>query len=65
MTMDVSEKLMLGTYDCIFKAIMLDINNREYLKEIIHYVTNIPLEELENIEIKNSEHIINQKKDKK
>ena len=44
---------------------MLDKNNREYLKEIIHYVTNIPLEGLENIEIKNSEHIVNHKKDKK
>ena len=27
-------KLMLGVYDCIFKAIMLDPNNRDYLKEI-------------------------------
>ncbi len=29
-------KLMLGTYDCIFKVIMLDPENRDYLKEIIH-----------------------------
>lgn len=52
---------MLGVYDCIFKAIMLDPNNRDYLKEMIHYITEIPLFELENIEIKNTEHIINNK----
>ncbi len=36
MTTSVSTELMLGTYDCIFKAIMLDPENRDYLKEIIH-----------------------------
>ena len=51
-------KLMLGVYACIFKAIMLDPNNRDYLKEIIHYVTDIPLSDLENIQIKNTEHLI-------
>ena len=58
-------KLMLGVYDCIFKAIMLDPNNRDYLKEIIHYVTDIPLSDLENIKIKNTEHLISNKKNKK
>ena len=58
-------KLMLGVYDCIFKAIMLDPNNRDYLKEIIHYVTDIPLSDLENIKIKNTEHLISNKNNKK
>ena len=58
-------KLMLGVYDFIFKAIMLDPNNRDYLKEIIHYVTDIPLSDLENIKIKNTEHLISNKKNKK
>ena len=63
--MKTKTKLMLGVYDCIFKAIMLDPNNRDYLKEMIHYITEIPLSELENIEIKNTEYTISNKKDKK
>ncbi len=47
-TTRTSSELMLGIYDCIFKAIMLDPENRDYLKEIIHYVTGISLSELEN-----------------
>ena len=58
-------KLMLGTYDCIFKAIMLDKNNIDYLKELIHYITKIPMIDLRNIEVVNSEHIVDNKKDKK
>ena len=56
---------MLGVYDCIFKATMLDIENREYLKEMIQCITKIPKEELKNIEIKNTEYTITNKKDKK
>ena len=58
-------KLMLGIYDCIFKAIMLDKKNTDYLKEMIHYITEIPISDLKNIEVSNSEHIVNNKKDKK
>lgn len=65
MTATITNELMLGTYDCIFKAIMLDPENRDYLKEIIHYVTGISLNELENIQVENIEHMINHKKDKK
>ncbi len=56
---------MLGVYDCIFKAIMLDKNNPEYLQDIIHYVTGIPKNKLKNIVIKNNEFLINNKNDKK
>lgn len=56
---------MLGTYDCIFKAIMLDPENRDYLKEIIHYITGIPLSELEHIQVENIDHIISNKKNKR
>ncbi len=49
MTGSKTTELMLGTYDCIFKAIMLDRENRDYLKEIIHCITGISLGELENI----------------
>ena len=64
-TTSSTNELMLGTYDCIFKAIMLDPENRDYLKEIIHYVTGISLNELENIRVENIEHIINHRKNKK
>lgn len=61
----IDNELMLGTYDCIFKAIMLDPENRDYLKEIIHYITDIPLSELEHIQVENIDHIISNKKDKR
>ena len=61
----ITNELMLGTYDCIFKAIMLDPENRDYLKEIIHYITEIPLHELEHIQVENIDHIISNKKDKR
>ncbi len=50
---------MLGVYDCIFKAIMLDKNNPEYLQDIIHYVTGIPKDKLKNLVIRNNEFLIN------
>lgn len=61
----IDNELMLGTYDCIFKAIMLDPENRDYLKEIIHYITEIPLSELEHIQVENIDHIISHKNNKK
>ena len=60
-----STKLMQATYDCIFKAVMLDPSTREYLKQLIHYVTNIPLRYLDNMTVQNVEHIVDNKKDKK
>ena len=49
----------------MFKAIMLDPENRDYLRGMIHYITGIPLSELENITIENSDYLINNKQDKK
>ena len=61
----VKHPLLLGIYDCMFKAIMLDPENRDYLRGMIHYITGIPLSELENITIENSDYLINNKQDKK
>ncbi len=59
------DKLLLGIVDCMFKAILLDPNNPDYLKALIHEITNIPFDMLEDITILNSEHVINNKMDKK
>ena len=61
----VKHPLLLGVYDCMFKAIMLDPENRDYLRGMIHYIIGIPLSELENITVENSEYLLNNKKDKK
>lgn len=58
-------KIMEGTYDCIFKAIMLDKENIEFLKTIISIITKIDKEDLKNIVVENVEHNIVHKKDKK
>ena len=60
-----STQLMQATYDCIFKAVMLDPSTREYLKQLIHYITNIPLKYLDNMTVQNVEHLVDNKKDKK
>ena len=41
--MEEDGKLLLGVYDCMFKGIMLDPNNQDYLKELISCITGIPL----------------------
>lgn len=61
----VKHPLLLGVYDCMFKTIMLDPDNRGYLRGMIHYITGIPLSELENIQVENSDYLIGNKKDKK
>lgn len=48
----------------MFKAMMLDTNNQDYLKEFIHMITNIPIKDLRNITIENAEYIIDNKNDK-
>lgn len=57
-------ELLLGTYDCIFKGLLLDPNNLDYIKGYIHFIMNIPYEYLNNIRIENSEYIIDNKNDK-
>lgn len=42
----------------MFKAIMLDHDNRVYLREVIHYITGILLSELENITVEDSEYLV-------
>ena len=64
MTEEKETKYMLGIYDCIFKAIMLNKDNIEYLKKLIHMITKIPLSALDDIKIENVEHIKENKKDK-
>lgn len=61
----VKHPLLLGIYDCMFKAIMLAPDNRDYLKGMIHYITGIALSELENITVENSDYLIGHKNDKK
>ena len=65
MTNTTEKRYMLGIYDKIFKAIMLNKENIEYLKRLIHFVTKIPLEALENIKVENVEHPVDNKNDKK
>lgn len=57
--------LLPATYDCMFKALMLNEELRPFLKELINIITGIPLELLEEIEVLNSEYLINNKKEKK
>lgn len=59
------EKILSGVYDCIFKALLLNKENKEFLKIIINEITDIPLKYLDNIQILNNEHIVENKKDKK
>lgn len=58
-------KIMEGTYDCIFKAIMLDKENIDYLKTIISIITKIEMKDLKNIIVENIEHNITHRTDKR
>ncbi len=49
----------------MFKAIMLDNANKDYLIGIISNVTGIKKEDLNDIKVQNVEHIVDNKKDKK
>ncbi len=60
-----NDKLLLpATSDIIFKSIMLDEENEDYLKTLIHLITKIPMEELKNITVRNVEHLIDNIDDK-
>ena len=43
--------LLPATYDCMFKALMLKPELSEFLKELIHIITDIPIEALKDINI--------------
>lgn len=58
-------ELIPGTYDFMFKAIMLDKDNKDYLIGIISHVTGINKENLKDVQVQNVEHTVNNKKDKK
>ena len=58
-------ELIPGTYDFMFKAIMLDKDNKDYLIGIISHVTGINKENLKDAQVQNVEHTVNNKKDKK
>ncbi len=51
-------KIIPASYDKVFKALLTADECKEYLADIIHIVTKIPKEEIiDNMEIKNSEHM--------
>ncbi len=56
------EILLPATYDCMFKALMLNKKLKPFLKELINIVTGIPIDALEKIEILKSEYNKNDKK---
>lgn len=59
-------ELLLCIYDCMFKSVMLDPDNRDYLIGYINMITNLPIDIVKkNIKIENIEHTINNKKDKR
>ena len=58
------EEVIPGTYDLVFKHIFT--TQKEYLADIINYITGLPREEIiNNAEIKNSEYIIGNIEDSK
>ena len=62
---DLDDKVISASRDFMFKAIMLDKENEPFLKDIINYVSKIPMEDLENMVIENIEHLVQNKNDKK
>lgn len=57
--------LLSPVRDCMFKAIMLNPELIDVLKELINIITGIPLSLLDNIKVENTEYIIENKNDKK
>ena len=57
--------LLPAIYDCMFKALMLKPELSEFLKELIHIITDIPIEALKDIKVQNSEYTIENKNEKK
>ncbi len=56
--------LLSPVRDCMFKAIMLNPELIDVLKELINIITGIPLSMLDNIKVGNTEYIIENKNDK-
>lgn len=42
----------------MFKAILLDFDNWDYLRGIIHYITGISISELKNIIVENADYLM-------
>ena len=58
-------KIIPMTYDKMFKSVLLNEKAKDYLVEVIHQITGIKKEELNNLVFKNEEHLrygIGQKK---
>ncbi len=51
-------KILDPNYDCIFKTIMLDKDNEQYLKKLISLITNIDIDYLENMYVEDVENNI-------
>ena len=60
------DKVIPATFDPVFKALLTSEECREYLADLIHIVTKIPKKDIiNNIVIKNSEHMNNKAKEKR
>ena len=62
----IKNKVIPATFDPVFKALLTSEECREYLADLIHIVTKIPKKDIvDNIVIKNSEHMNNKAKEKR
>ena len=60
------DKVIPATFDPVFKALLTSEECREYLADLIHIVTKIPKKDIvDNIVIKNSEHMNNNANEKR
>ena len=60
------DKVIPATFDPVFKALLTSEECREYLADLIHIVTKIPKKDIiNNIVIKNSEHMNNNANEKR
>ncbi len=57
--------LIPAVYDFTFKAIMLNPDNLDYLKTLINEITKIPMDDLDDMQVLNSEHIVSGKNAKR
>ena len=62
----IKNKVIPATFDPVFKALLTSEECREYLADLIHIVTKIPKKDIiNNIVIKNSEHMNNKANEKR
>lgn len=59
------DEIISMKYDFMFKSVLLNKEARGYLISILNLITKIPKEELNNLTLKNTEHLKNGKSEKK